>query len=221
MQNPLAQTPKASAAPMQNPLAPTSPASTSGNSGWEWDSPTFASNPPLSPTAATKSLGKSVPVDTDFFGTSPSPATQDDDDFGSFGSYIPPPKGSLSGTRLAKNVSSRLRTTPTFGQHAGKLGATKVSSPSMASGFGAIPPPPTSSSAGKPAVAKPNYNIGNSFAGMQPMQTKPMQTMQTKPTQLNSVLVPAPKGTPAGDRRDSQSHAGGKASHLGDFDPFA
>ncbi|KAJ1952300.1 Protein kinase domain-containing protein ppk32, partial [Linderina pennispora] len=211
MQNPLAQTPKASTKPMQNPLAPSPAASTSGdNSGWEWDSPTFASNPPLSPTAAKKSLGKTVPVDSDFLGSSPSASH---DDFGSFGSFIPPPKGSLSaasGAQMAKNVSSRLRTTPAFGQHTGKLGATKIS-PGLGSGFGAIPPPPpASSSAARPPVAKPNYNIGNSFAGM-----------QAKPMQLNSVLVPTPKGTSARDRRDSQSHAGGKASHLDDFDPFA
>ncbi|KAJ2234159.1 hypothetical protein GGI13_008712, partial [Coemansia sp. RSA 455] len=101
---------------LTNPLAEKTSTKTPVASGWEWDTPTFGSSP-------VASKNRLVAVEVDF---AESSATPDDDDFGSFSSFLPAPRPAPSTAPL----SSRLRTTTPLSattQSARKLGgATKL-----------------------------------------------------------------------------------------------
>ncbi|KAJ1955925.1 Protein kinase domain-containing protein ppk32 [Dipsacomyces acuminosporus] len=225
---------------LQNPLASVASPATSPkpSSGWEWDASTFESNA-LAPSTTTNgngaksgsslAFGKTIPVDY----TSSSINGDDDDDFGSFGSFVPPPPPSslstaqrpggntpVTSTLAAKQVSARLRTTTTgFQPTQGRLGATRLQSQSTtANAFSATLPKPPSSNTGQ---AKPNYSLNaNAFAStpvIQPMS----QTSSTSRPSFGSTPVLTPSISKKHQSSNSQSHAGGKSAHLGDFDPFA
>ncbi|KAJ2104667.1 Protein kinase domain-containing protein ppk32 [Coemansia sp. RSA 922] len=174
--------------PLTNPLAEKSSTKTPVASGWEWDAPTFGSSP-------VASKNRLVSVEVDFAESSTTP---DDDDFGSFSSFLPAPRPAPSTAPL----SSRLRTTTPLSattQSARKLGgATKLGSPAP------LPPPPP---------GKANYSVNGAFGSMQ-------VSVATNP--LTLPLAPLPKPTLlSSPPLASQKHVGGKAANLGDFDPFA
>ncbi|KAJ2020072.1 Protein kinase domain-containing protein ppk32 [Coemansia sp. S680] len=173
---------------LTNPLAEKTSTKTPVASGWEWDTPTFGSSP-------VASKNRLVAVEVDF---AESSATPDDDDFGSFSSFLPAPRPAPSTAPL----SSRLRTTTPLSattQSARKLGgATKLGSPAP------LPPPPP---------GKANYSVNGAFGSMQVSAATNPLTLPLAPLPKPALLSSPPL--------TSQKHVGGKAANLGDFDPFA
>ncbi|KAJ2341273.1 Protein kinase domain-containing protein ppk32, partial [Coemansia sp. RSA 2673] len=173
---------------LTNPLAEKTSTKTPVASGWEWDTPTFGSSP-------VASKNRLVAVEVDF---AESSATPDDDDFGSFSSFLPAPRPAPSTAPL----SSRLRTTTPLSattQSARKLGgATKLGSPAP------LPPPPP---------GKANYSVNGAFGSMQVSAATNPLTLPLAPLPKPALLSSPPLA--------SQKHVGGKAANLGDFDPFA
>ncbi|KAJ2889887.1 hypothetical protein GGI21_006389 [Coemansia aciculifera] len=199
--------------PLSNPLAEAGQAKASG---WEWDEPTFGNGSSSTRVGATKSSLVSVEAD--------SATTQSDDDFGSFGSYLSAPRPTTGNTTP---LSSRLRTTTTTTTTTtSKLGgATKLGSSSGVAASGVLlplPPPPSSSSlrATSPPIRQANYSVNGAFGNMH-VSSSP-RTMAPAPMMapLNPSLSP-PLAASSSSTSAAQKHAGGKASNLGDFDPFA
>ncbi|KAJ2747505.1 Protein kinase domain-containing protein ppk32 [Coemansia sp. BCRC 34301] len=192
------------AAPLPNPLAETRPAKASE---WEWDASTFGS---ARPGAGKGSL---VAVEAD------SAVGKSDDEFGSFGSYVPAPRPATSSKAP---LASRLRTTaPLASSHhsANRLGgATKLGSAGGAAPL-PLPPPPSSSRAISPPVRQANYGANGAFANMH-VASSP-QTSAAVPMLTPLAPLAKPGLSPPLAALSSQKHVGGKAANLGEFDPFA
>ncbi|KAJ2008160.1 Protein kinase domain-containing protein ppk32 [Coemansia thaxteri] len=213
--SPRRQQQQRAAAELPNPLASMGLAQqTASSSGWEWDAPSFGAAGSLAATA-----GSAVPVEIDF--TEQDGAHGGGDEFGSFGlcSSAPTPASrpavTASQAAAVQPLAARLRTTPSAAsQTPNKLGATRVGAANGGM-FGATallppPPPPSSSSAAARVTSPPqaNYNANGTLGGLQISSAKAPNVIQP--------LVPS-----AAKPSASQKHAGGKATNLGDFDPFA
>ncbi|KAJ2691067.1 Protein kinase domain-containing protein ppk32 [Coemansia spiralis] len=135
-------------------------------SGWEWDAPTFGTG-----SGASKD--------------------REEDDFGSFSSFLPPPPR-VGPVNSAMPVSSRLRTATPLGSKGGKLGGvTKIGSAAPLP----LPPPPP---------GKANFS-GHQSIG----------------SQTRAPVARLGGGALSPPSLSVQKHVGGKAANLGDFDPFA
>ncbi|KAJ1769412.1 Protein kinase domain-containing protein ppk32 [Coemansia sp. RSA 1813] len=230
---------------MKNPLADLdAPPSTGGkDSGWAWDADEPpAAQKPLTPggSSAMRPTASTAPVDVDF--TSATNSITDDDEFGAFGSYVSPTMTPAKPTSPTQNsISARLRTTTPqrFG-----FGATLGSSAQTTSTSQSFLPPPPPQQRQAASFTKPMVNGQRNMSASQVVQnaanrnntlpnyniSPPLMTPFVQAASSSSSLMPQRKLNPAEQTRGaannskfsaSQKHAGGKASDLGDFDPFA